>query len=267
MAGLRRAALLAAVAASVVTAAPARAATVLVGDVARAGAQAAAADRGACDHPLSADEAAGTVASACAWPAHAGDWGPPLLVQTGETLEVTLDAPASAVRATVVTTGTAAARAVLGPADLTPAGPDARAWQLALTGVTADDLAAGSLGLALLVDGEAFTITLSRPPDPVVRPPAPPPLAFGSATLQRDRRAVVVTLKTTIELPVTVVLARGGRRLAMRGRTIRPGDARLRIPLGPRARRTLRAGMHVDVTIHFGATSPLRARGVPLRRG
>jgi hypothetical protein len=267
MAGLRRAALVAAVAASAVAAAPARAATVLVGDVARPGAQAAAADHGPCDHPLTADEAAGAVASSCAWPAHTDDWGPPLLVEAGDTLDVTLDAPAGAVRATVVTTGTVPGRAVLGPADLAPASVDGRDWRLALTAVTADDLAAGSLGLALLVDGEAYTITLNRPPEPVVRPPSPPPLAFGSATLQRDRHAVVVTLKTTLELPVTVVLARNGRRLAMRGRTIRPGDARLRIPLGPRARRTLRPGMHVDVTIHFGATSPLRARGVRLGRG
>lgn len=267
MAGLRRAALLAAVAATAVPAGQAHAGTVLVGDVARPGAQAAAAGHGPCDHPLTVDEAAGAVVASCAWPAHGGDWGPPLLVAAGDPLDVALGAPAAAVRATVVTTGAVPARALLGPADLTPAGADGRDWRLALTGVTGDDLAAGALGLALLVDGEAYTITLNRPPEPVVRPPSAPPLAFGSATLRRDRRAVVVTLKTTLELPVTVVLARNGRRLAVGGRTIRPGDARLRLPLGPRARRLLRAGMHVDVTIHFGATSPLRARGVTLRRG
>jgi hypothetical protein len=201
--------------------------------------------------------------SPCAWPAPAGDWGPPLLVGAGEQLEVTLDTPATVVRATVTTTGAAPPRALLGPVDLTDAG-DGRTWRLSLT-VDAAALEDGSLGLALFVDGQAWTVTLSRPPDPVVRPPSPPPLAFGHATLARDRRAVVVTLLTTLELPVTVALSRGGRRLAVHGRTIRPGDARVRLPLGPRARALLRPGRHVDVAVGFGAPSPLRGRGVVLR--
>src|SRR4051794_37626286 len=152
-AGPRRAALaaVACAAAALGLAGPARAATVLVGDVARPGAQAAAAGHGACDHALTAEEAAGAAMSPCAWPAPAGDWGPPLLVGAGEQLEVTLDAPATVVRATVTTTGAAPARAVLGPVDLTDAG-DGRTWRLSLT-VDAAALGGGSLGLALFVDG------------------------------------------------------------------------------------------------------------------
>jgi hypothetical protein len=241
----------------------ARAATVLVGDVARPGAQAVAIDRGPCDHPLTPEEASGTVASPCAWPAPGGDWGPPLVVQAGDTLEVDLDAPATTVRLTTATTA-APRRVVLGPADLMATYTDGRIWQIPLS-FAAADLEGGGLGAALLVDGEAYTLTLNRPPTPVVRPPAPPPLAFGHATLARDRSHVTVTLMTTIELPVTVVLSRQGRRIGRGGATIRPGSARVRVPVGPRNRARLAPGRHVDVAVHYGAPVPVRARGAVLR--
>ena len=243
----------------------ARAATVVVGDLARPGAQAAAVDRGPCDHPLTPDEGSGAVPSPCGWPAPDGDWGPPLIVGAGDTVEVDLDAPASAVRATVTTTA-APRRVILGPADLAPAGGDGRSWRVVLS-VAEADLDAGSLGLALVVDGEAFTVTLNRPPPPFARPPSPPPLAFGHATLDPRHRSIGVTLMTTVEVAVTVVLSRQGRRVGRNGRTIRPGDARVRVPVGPRNRRRLRPGLHVDVAIYFGAPTPLRTRGVVLLRG
>jgi hypothetical protein len=243
--------------------APARAATFLVGDLARPGAQSAAIDRGACDHALTPDEASGTVASPCGWPAPGGDWGPPLIVEAGDVLEVDLDVPVSGVRAAITTTE-APRRVVLGPADLAPASGDGRAWRMPLSLAQAD-LDAGSLGLALVIEGEAYTLTLNPPPSPVVRPPSPPPLAFGHATLARTRGHVTVTLMTTIELPVTVVLSRQGRRVGRSGATIRPGAARVRVPVGPRNRRRLAPGLHVDVAIYYGAPSPVRARGAELR--
>jgi hypothetical protein len=244
-------------------AAPARAATVLAGDLARPGAQAAALGRGACDRPLTAEEAAGAAASPCAWPAPAGDWGPPLIVEAGDTLEVDVDVPVSGVRVAITTTG-APRRVVLGPVDLVPASADGRAWRIPLT-FAAADLEGGSLGVALVIDGEAYTLTLNRPPAPIVRPPGPPPLAFGHATLEPRHRYVTVTLMTTVELPVTVVLRRQGRQIGRGGRTIRPGDARVRIALGPRTRRRLAPGLHVDVAVFYGAPSPVLVRGAALR--
>jgi hypothetical protein len=246
------------------SASAAHGATVLVGDLARPGAQAAAVDRGPCDHVLTPEEGSGATPGPCGWPASDGDWGSPLIVAAADTLEVDLDAPASTVRATVITTA-APRRVVLGPVDLAPAADDGRAWRVALA-VAETDLDSASLGLALVVDGEAFTVTLSRPPAPVVRPPSPPPLAFGHVTLAPRHRSIGVTLLTTVEVPATVVLSRRGRRIGRRVRTIRPGDARVDVPVGPRNRRRLRPGLHIDVAIYFGAAAPLRAAGVVLRR-
>ena len=71
---------------------------------------------------------------------------------------------------------------------------------------------------------------------------------------------------TTLELPVTVVLRRQGRQVGRGGRTIRPGDARVRIALGPRIRRRLAPGLHVDVLVFYGAGAPLLARGAVLAK-
>ena len=242
---------------------PARAATVLVGDLARPGAQSAALDRGACDHALTPEEAAGAVASPCAWPAAGGDWGPPLIAEAGDALEVDVDVPVSGIGVAITTTD-APRRVVLGPSDLAPASADGRAWRMTLS-LSASELEARSLGLALVIDGRAYTLTLSAPPAPVVRPPSPPPLAFGHATLARTHGHVTVALMTTVELPVIVVVSRDGRRIGRGGRTIRPGDARVRVPVGPRNRGRLTPGRHVDVAVYYGAPSPVRARGTALR--
>jgi hypothetical protein len=241
----------------------ARAATVVVGDLARPGAQTAAIDRGPCDHALTAEEASGAAASPCAWPAPGGDWGPPLLVEAGDVLEVDLDVPVSGISVSITTTD-APRRVVLGPGDLAPASADGRAWRLTLS-LPATELEGGPVGLALVIDGKAYTLTLDRPPPPVVRPPSPPPLAFGHATLAPAHGYVTVTVLTTIELPVVVVVSRQGRRVGRKGRTIRPGDARIRVPVGPRNRGRLAPGRRVDVAIYYGASSPVRARGAVLR--
>jgi hypothetical protein len=90
-------------------------------------------------------------------------------------------------------------------------------------------------------------------------PPSPPPVAFHSATLVREHRAIDVELMAVAEVGVTVVILRNGRRLGRATATANRGGAVVPVHIGPRGLRPLRQGLHVDVRIYYGPAEPLRA--------
>jgi hypothetical protein len=217
---------------------PASAATALLRNVDR-GAQVELVDRGPC-----------ASAASCAWPA-GGDWGPALAATAGDVVELTLGAPADG------------AEAIIGGGAPQPfaATGDARAWRL-----TVPELSGGDQGIGVVAAGEAFSGTLTAPPVVLPRPPGPPPVAFRRAVLVRGGRAVAVAVQASHDVAVTVGVARAGTALARRSASLRPGQNVVRVPLGPRARRQLRPGRHVAITIGYGASAPLRTPNAVLLR-
>jgi hypothetical protein len=90
-------------------------------------------------------------------------------------------------------------------------------------------------------------------------PPSPPPVAFHSATLVREHRAIEVELMAVAEVGVTVVIFRNGRRLGRASATVHRDGAVVPVHIGPRGLRPLHQGLHVDVRIYYGPAEPLRA--------
>ena len=91
-------------------------------------------------------------------------------------------------------------------------------------------------------------------------PPAPPPpLAFHTATLQRAAHGIDVELLATTTVPVRVTISRAGTRLGRDTGTLQRGSTSVRVRIGPRGIKPLRRGLHVTVTIEYGAPTPLHA--------
>jgi hypothetical protein len=99
---------------------------------------------------------------------------------------------------------------------------------------------------------------LWAPPPPQI-PPGPPPLAFRSATLDRDARTIDVALMATAATTATVTVARRGVRLGRGSGSMDRGGTTISVRIGPKGMKPLRKGLHVDVAIYWGAGSPLRA--------
>jgi hypothetical protein len=96
-------------------------------------------------------------------------------------------------------------------------------------------------------------------------PPAPPPpLAFRTATLNRDAHAIDVRLMAVARVAVRVTISRHGHRLGRGAGAFERGTTDVRIRIGPKAIKPLRRGLHVDVAIEYGPPAPLRARTVLL---
>jgi hypothetical protein len=92
-------------------------------------------------------------------------------------------------------------------------------------------------------------------------PPAPPPpLAFHTATLRRAAHAIDVEMLATTSVPVRVTLSRGTRRLGRDTGVLDRGSTVVRVRIGPKSLKPLRRGLHVTVTIDYGAPTPLKAR-------
>ncbi|QEC46282.1 hypothetical protein FSW04_00940 [Baekduia soli] len=219
---------------------------------------------GACDHAITDEESAGVVPLPCPWPAPGGDWGPPLTVRPGDTLQLSLGAPpAVAPQASLVAFG-AVRRLVLGPGELTPTSPDGLTWTVTLP-VTLDPLG-GGLGFALVVDGSALMATLVPPRQPVARPPLPPPLAFAGAALNRARRTIDVRLRSIADVAVSVVLTRAGTRIGHGSAAVHPGRSLVHVPIGPRTWHRLSPGLHVDVRLFYGSPDPATTLGALLHR-
>jgi hypothetical protein len=90
-------------------------------------------------------------------------------------------------------------------------------------------------------------------------PPAPPPpLAFRTATLHRAAHAIDVELLSVNTIPVRVTISRGGRRLGRGVDTTGRGSTFVRVTIGPKSIKPLRRGLHVDVRVEYGASTPLR---------
>jgi hypothetical protein len=91
-------------------------------------------------------------------------------------------------------------------------------------------------------------------------PPGPPPLAFRSATLDRQAHTIDVELMAVAAISATVVVSRHGVRLGHGSGSMDRGGATISVPVGPKGMRPLHKGLHVNVAIYWGAGSPLRAR-------
>ncbi|HWI72174.1 MAG TPA: hypothetical protein VNT55_09475 [Baekduia sp.] len=99
-------------------------------------------------------------------------------------------------------------------------------------------------------------------------PPAPPPpIAFHTATLQRAAHAIDVEMLSTTDVPIRVTISRGTRRLGRDTGVLQRGTMFLRVHIGPKGLKPLRRGIHVAVTIEYGAPTPLRARPALLLPG
>ena len=99
---------------------------------------------------------------------------------------------------------------------------------------------------------------LWAPPPPQL-PPGPPPLAFRSATLDRAAHTIDVELMAAAAVSARVVLARHGVVLGRRSGSMDRGGTVISVRIGPKGIKPLRKGLHVDVSIYWGAGSPLRA--------
>jgi len=204
----------------------------------------------------------------CAWPATGADWGPPLTADSGETLELTLDAPADGVDLSALTNPAdgSPAETVFPPSAATP-GPDATTWRLTLPALGPH--ASEGLALAVVVHrsgaGEAASGTLVAPSVFVVPSPRPPSFAFRSIALDRARRALVVHIQTVAVLDLTVTVARRGHRIAHGSVHVAGRGVRLRLALGRSRLARLRAGQRVDVIVR-GEGLRVATRGVKLGR-
>jgi hypothetical protein len=99
---------------------------------------------------------------------------------------------------------------------------------------------------------------LGQPP-PAPPPPGPPPLAFRSATLDRAAHTIDVELMSVAQVSATVIIARHGVRLGHGAGSMDRGGTVISVKIGPNGIKPLRKGLHVDVSIYWGAGSPLRA--------
>ena len=91
-------------------------------------------------------------------------------------------------------------------------------------------------------------------------PAPPPPIAFRTATLQRAVRGIDVEILAVTNVPVRVTISRAGLRLGRDTGVVDRGSNAVRVKLGPKGIKPLRRGLHVTVTIEYGASSPLKAR-------
>jgi hypothetical protein len=92
-------------------------------------------------------------------------------------------------------------------------------------------------------------------------PPAPPPpLAFRTATLQRAAHGIDVTILAVTEVPVRVTITRAGLRIGRGTGVLERGSTAVRVRIGPKSLKPLRPGLHVAVSIEYGASTPLHAR-------
>jgi hypothetical protein len=96
-----------------------------------------------------------------------------------------------------------------------------------------------------------------QPPQPP--PPGPPPLAFRSATLDRAAHTIDVDLMAVAQVSATVLIARHGVRLGKGAGSMDRGGTVISVKIGPKGIKPLRKGIHVDVLIFWGASTPLRA--------
>jgi hypothetical protein len=91
------------------------------------------------------------------------------------------------------------------------------------------------------------------------RPPAPPPLAFQTATLRRDLGTIDVRIQAVDDIGVVVRIARSGVRIGRQEAMVHSGRTLVPVRIGPRSMHRLRPGLHVLVLIYFGSQWPLRA--------
>jgi hypothetical protein len=204
----------------------------------------------------------------CAWPATGADWGPPLIADSGETLELTLDAPADGVDVSATTNPADGSPAeTVFPPTPAVAGPDPTTWRLTLPSLGPH--AQEGLALAAVVHrggaGEAASGTLVAPSVFVVPAPRPPSFAFRSIVLDRARRALVVHIQTAGVVDLSVTVARRGHRIAHGSVHVAGRGVRLRLPLGRRRLASLHAGRRVDVIVR-GEGLRVATRGVRLGR-
>jgi hypothetical protein len=95
----------------------------------------------------------------------------------------------------------------------------------------------------------------------------PPPLAFRSTTLHPDVHRIDVQIQAMTDVRVRLVLSRRGAPLGRLDGMVHSGQTVLGVAVADRLLRRLRPGHHVDVTIYFGATEPVRIHGAVLLRG
>ncbi|HEY6762937.1 MAG TPA: hypothetical protein VI318_25775 [Baekduia sp.] len=95
---------------------------------------------------------------------------------------------------------------------------------------------------------------------PLPPPPQPPPLAFRSATLDRDAHTIDVDIMAAAQVSATVIIARHGVRLGRAGGSMDRGGTVISVPIGPKSIKPLRKGIHVNVSIYWGSSIPLRAK-------
>jgi hypothetical protein len=107
-----------------------------------------------------------------------------------------------------------------------------------------------------------LTALAAAPATPAVaqRPPTPPPFAFRTATLVRAEHAIDVRLIAVADVTVTVVITRRTVRLGIGRGRLGHGTTIVPVHIGPRGIKPLRAGLHVKVAMHYGASDPIRAR-------
>jgi hypothetical protein len=98
------------------------------------------------------------------------------------------------------------------------------------------------------------------------RPPGPPPLAFRSVTLERAAGRVDVRMQAMEDVGVRVSLRRHGVRFARHPGFVAKGQSVVGVPLGPRSRRHLRPGQHVDIAIEYGGPLPIVVHDAVLHR-
>jgi hypothetical protein len=97
-------------------------------------------------------------------------------------------------------------------------------------------------------------------PWPAPPPAPPPPIAFHTATLQRAAHAIDVEMLSTTDVPIRVTISRGTLRLGRDTGVLHRGTMFLRVRVGPKGLKPLRRGLHVAVTIEYGAPAALHAR-------
>jgi hypothetical protein len=84
-------------------------------------------------------------------------------------------------------------------------------------------------------------------------------LAFRSATLDRTHHTIDVDLMAAAQVTATVIISRHTLRLGRRTGSMDRGGTVISVPIGPKGIKPLRKGLHVNVSIYWGAAEPLRA--------
>jgi hypothetical protein len=90
-------------------------------------------------------------------------------------------------------------------------------------------------------------------------PPTPPPLAFQTATLNRDFGTIDVRIQAVDDVGVVVHIARRGVRIGRQEAMVHSGRTLVPVRIGRRSMQRLRPGLHVLVLIYFGSQWPLQA--------